>query len=87
MKTRLPLLTLATLAGAAALPAQEPRPAEPDPSRRIEALEKRVEAQSYALDQLQKAIAAKKKDLLNLRRIIGPQRDVLAQLPAAGPDP
>jgi hypothetical protein len=54
MNTRVPLLTLATLAGAAALLAQEPRPAEPDLSRRLQALESKLEAQSYALDQLQK---------------------------------
>jgi len=56
MKIRLPLLTLATLAGAAALPAQEARPAGPDPSRRIEALERRLEAQSDALERLAKKV-------------------------------
>jgi dipeptidyl aminopeptidase/acylaminoacyl peptidase len=56
MKTRLPLLALACLALAGPLHGQEARPADADSSRRIEALERRLAAQSDALDQLQKKI-------------------------------
>jgi dipeptidyl aminopeptidase/acylaminoacyl peptidase len=56
MKTRLPLLGLVSLVFAGPLPAQEAGPGEIAASPRIEALERKLEAQALVLEQLAKKI-------------------------------